>query len=50
MFCCMLLYVNSSFAIIFMGKRELVQGGQSRGQHDGVRGFPEPVKSFITLD
>ena len=24
MFCCMLLYVNSSFAIILMGKRELV--------------------------
>ena len=24
MFCCMLLYVNSSFAIIMMGKRELV--------------------------
>ena len=24
MFCCMLLYVRSSFAIILMGKRELV--------------------------
>ena len=24
MFCCMLLYVHSSFAMIFMGKRELV--------------------------
>ena len=24
MFCCMLLYVNSSVAIILMGKRELV--------------------------
>ena len=24
MFCCMLLYVHSSFAIILMGKRELV--------------------------
>ena len=24
MFCCTLLYVHSSFAIIFMGKRELV--------------------------
>ena len=24
LFCCTLLYVNSSFAIIFMGKRELV--------------------------
>ena len=24
MFCCTLLYVNSSFAIILMGKRELV--------------------------
>ena len=24
MFCCMLLYVHSSIAIIFMGKRELV--------------------------
>ena len=24
MFCCALLYVNSSFAIILMGKRELV--------------------------
>ena len=24
MFCCMLLYVNSSIAIIWMGKRELV--------------------------
>ena len=24
MFCCMLLYAPSSFAIIFMGKRELV--------------------------
>ena len=26
-----------------------VQGSQSRGQHDGVHGFPEPVKSFITF-
>ena len=25
------------------------QGGQSRGQHDWVHGFPEPVKSFITI-
>ena len=24
MFCCALLYVHSSFAIIFMGKRELI--------------------------
>ena len=24
MFCCMLLYVHSSFALILMGKRELV--------------------------
>ena len=24
MFCCMLLYVHSSFSIILMGKRELV--------------------------
>ena len=24
MFCCTLLYVNSSIAIIFMGKRELI--------------------------
>ena len=23
--------------------------GQSRGQHDGVHGFSEPVKSFITF-
>ena len=27
----------------------LCQGGQSRGQHDWVHGFPEPVKSFITF-
>ena len=26
------------------------QGGQSRGQYDGVHGFPEPVKSFITFE
>ena len=26
-----------------------VQGGQSRGQHKWVHGFPEPVKSFITF-
>ena len=26
-----------------------LQGGQSRGQHDWVHGFPEPVKSFITF-
>ena len=25
------------------------QGGQSRGQHDGVHGFPKPVKSSITF-
>ena len=25
-----------------------IQGGQSRGQHDLVHVFPEPVKSFIT--
>ena len=25
------------------------QGGQSRGQHDWVHGFPEQVKSFITF-
>ena len=25
------------------------QGCQPRGQHDGVHGFPEPVKSFITF-
>ena len=25
------------------------QGCQSRGQHDGVHGFPEPVKSVITF-
>ena len=27
----------------------LIQGGQSRGQHDWVHGFPKPVKSFITF-
>ena len=27
----------------------LFQCGQSRGQHDWVRGFPESVKSFITF-
>ena len=26
-----------------------IQGGQSRGQHDGVHRFPETVKSFITF-
>ena len=26
-----------------------IQGGQSRGQHDLVHVFPEPVKSFITF-
>ena len=26
-----------------------LQGGQSRGQHDWVHGFPETVKSFITF-
>ena len=25
------------------------QGGQSRGQHDGVHGFHEPVKSLTTF-
>ena len=25
------------------------QGGQSRGQHDWVHEFPEPVKSFIAF-
>ena len=25
------------------------EGGQSRGQHDWVHGFPEPVKSVITF-
>ena len=27
----------------------LKQGGQSRGQHYGVHGFPETVKSFINF-
>ena len=27
----------------------LKQGGQSCGQHDGVHGFPETVKSFINF-
>ena len=27
----------------------MIQGGRSRGQHDLVHGFPEPVKSFITF-
>ena len=31
MFCCILLYVHSSFAIILMGKRELVAFVVSRG-------------------
>ena len=26
-----------------------LQGGQSRGPHDWVHGFPESVKSFITF-
>ena len=26
------------------------QGGHPRGQHDGVHGFPEPVKLFITFE
>ena len=26
-----------------------IQGGQSRGQHNWVHGFPEPVKSFINF-
>ena len=29
-------------------KCSIFQGGQSRGQHDWVHGFPEPVKSFTT--
>ena len=27
----------------------IFQGGQSRGQHDRVQGFPQPVKSSITF-
>ena len=27
----------------------IFEGGQSRGQHDWVQGFPEPVKSFMTF-
>ena len=27
----------------------IFQGGQSRGQHDWVQGFPQPVKSSITF-
>ena len=30
-------------------RKWLLQGGQSRSQHDWVHGFPEPVKSFITF-
>ena len=26
-----------------------IQGGQSRGEHDLVHVFPEPVKSFLTF-
>ena len=26
-----------------------MQDGQSRGQHDWVHGFPQPLKSFITF-
>ena len=32
-----------------VGLESEFQGGQSRGQHDWVHGFPEPVKSFITF-
>ena len=28
---------------------DVFQGGQSRGQHDWVHGFPQPVKLFITF-
>ena len=28
---------------------QYLQGGQSRGQHDWVHGFAEPVKLFITF-
>ena len=35
---------------IYIYNTQFVQGGQSRGQHDWVHGFPEPVKSFITFE
>ena len=38
-----------SFLKVKVKKGFFFQGGQSRGQHDWVYGFPEPVKSFITF-
>ena len=42
MFCCMLLYIHSNFAIILMGKRELVAllGFIFLVAHDGCVALP----------
>ena len=42
------LKVKKSVQVIARA-HDLDQGGQSRGQHNWVHGFPEPVKSFITF-
>ena len=38
-----------SFGLEHLNCLDHNQGGQSRGQHDGVHRFPEPMKSFITF-
>ena len=46
MFCCMLLYVHSSFANILMGKRELVVFLVSR---DGCVALPHGVTGLSVV-
>ena len=41
--------ISLAFQIVCITGCRRLKGGQSRGQHDLVRGFPEPVKSFITF-
>ena len=46
------LYDFQYFSMVYLTHHipDLIfQGGQSRGQHDRVQGFPQPVKSSITF-
>ena len=43
------LKIRSNFLNLIYSLSSPNQGGQSGGQDDGVHGFPEPIKSFITF-
>ena len=46
---CLFIHWCTKILFLIVRRYDGTQGGQSRGQHDWVHGFPEPVKSFITF-